>query len=1427
MDVAALREAEATTASLRRSTDLTSPSGPPPFSNSRLKGYSSRVEGLLDPKMALTSSIALTGSGLMDPFPPHPGSPSLQPLSGHASPEPLGAATRLPPGPLPASSPLRHSHPAHPHLPPASASNRPAGPATAWPPPGSSSTGRAAGPGPGSLGAAGSASASAENLAAALAQIQTLKAEIAGVETVLGYLKGSEATTTVMGRKTHKLPSQEQLRARADALATGRASLASRGGGGGGNSVGALSPLRASVNMGSGAAAAAGGGGGGAGSPVRARSAGDGSGGGGGLYDTLAAETKLGRTWRAPRGPQPVGRGEAVILEAALDEALPPGAITSKYGSAAPGGGAVTLAAAMTDPLAAPLWGGGGGGGAGGGGGGGIRKDFEMLDMVQREVARQVAASCAERGRVIEKLADRHSEVFSALAAAARVASESQRLLGEQLAAVSARAQEQASDIASLRSQIATRGAEAEDLREQLADCSTQHEHHVWDTEQELEQLQGQNEILAAEVEHLHVRLSEAVADKDAALTRGLERLEGELAAVTDERDDLGQRIRFLERQLHKLRTEANAAISTCTAEVQTDPVQWQAEEEDFPDDNSDTPSLAEIRARYAAEGYGALSPEERLRLGLPPHREEAPRESKGSKKKRALGHFQGLISSTKPGRVRGLQWTVNAISAIYYDKLTADAIADREGNPRPRLADFCVDWHMTRFGLRNLAELNLLDLIASVRHHYKASVRVRWFGQFTGLVEVGDTVDTTPHLSFYLFMLQQMAAPNSLVALFPDAGGEEGATPPVAIRAVVMPEAVKAIFKYLGDMDGATNFLLRAVDPLTDPDSQTVPLDPLVALLMAEYQKRWERNAAHLHALFRAGDYDDDGYIGYDEFVAIVRQLLPEGPDRAYTKMYGEAMRRLPDSQSLMDADTFVQIARAFGCDRWRIDAGPPLTPPGTGGGTRPPGTPGSGPPGSPARSTSMAFPGALNSPGSVASLAAALAGPGGPRSGKSGSVASNLRRTESVVGLSDPDRALLRVLDGALEGLDPPLDDQIGQLLDRLRLSAAGAEQRAAAAAAALAAVPGLEASSPRRPDSSAAEDVVMINKLEAMHEHFRNVYDQRTDPAAAWLAFRMLLAALATAAGGGGGGARTRTGTSNARSRPGSAKGQAGWVVPKALSRLTTVGQPFRSGTATSANSTRPGTGGGGGVERSAPSSRGSPLTATALMAAAAAAERPDSVASGGAEASAAERPSSGRLRPHSDAVMPGRVTQLSSMIAGVASSGTGSFTTGGGGGGGGGYGGSGGGGGSSSGGGGAGPMPPITHGGGHSAAGGSRSFSQAHSGNTYVPANTSRRAVAPSLSVGGGAPTSAAAAAAAVAAASGPPPGSPQKRGVVFSLAEASAAASASSAAPSAEVSASAAPLPLLPLPPMDGDLGPAPPSGQASAEASMGEPLGSL
>ena len=52
--------------------------------------------------------------------------------------------------------------------------------------------------------------------------------------------------------------------------------------------------------------------------------------------------------------------------------------------------------------------------------------------------------------------------------------------------------------------------------------------------------------------------------------------------------------------------------------------------------------------------------------------------------------------------------------------------------------------------------------------------------------------MDTTQHLSFYLFVLQQLAYPASITALFPE-GIED---PPVFMKATMMQEAGKAVFR-------------------------------------------------------------------------------------------------------------------------------------------------------------------------------------------------------------------------------------------------------------------------------------------------------------------------------------------------------------------------------------------------------------------------------------------------------------------------------------------------------------------------------------------------------------------------------------------------------------------------------------------------------
>ncbi len=72
------------------------------------------------------------------------------------------------------------------------------------------------------------------------------------------------------------------------------------------------------------------------------------------------------------------------------------------------------------------------------------------------------------------------------------------------------------------------------------------------------------------------------------------------------------------------------------------------------------------------------------------------------------------------------------------------------------------------------------------------------------------------------------------------------------------------------------------------------------------------------------------------------------------------------------------------------------------------------------------------------------------------------------------------MRVLDGALEGLDPSLDDQVTALLDKLRTTVATAQQQAAAAAAAAAAVPGLDLGpSARDLNNAIAADSTLVGR------------------------------------------------------------------------------------------------------------------------------------------------------------------------------------------------------------------------------------------------------------------------------------------------------------------------------------------------------------
>ncbi|GFH07094.1 EF-hand domain-containing protein, partial [Haematococcus lacustris] len=120
----------------------------------------------------------------------------------------------------------------------------------------------------------------------------------------------------------------------------------------------------------------------------------------------------------------------------------------------------------------------------------------------------------------------------------------------------------------------------------------------------------------------------------------------------------------------------------------------------------------------------------------------------------------------------------------------------------------------MAQYGLVGLAEASLMDLIASVRHHQKSRAALRWFALFSGLLDLGEGLDSPQHLSFYLFTMQQLAYPASLTALFPGEG-EEAAR--VRVNGVVLPDVCKAVFRYLNQPESCAAFMAQCVDPLLE----------------------------------------------------------------------------------------------------------------------------------------------------------------------------------------------------------------------------------------------------------------------------------------------------------------------------------------------------------------------------------------------------------------------------------------------------------------------------------------------------------------------------------------------------------------------------------------------------------------------------------
>lgn len=579
------------------------------------------------------------------------------------------------------------------------------------------------------------------------------------------------------------------------------------------------------------------------------------------------------RAWKPRHGPVPVGREEAVALEDAVEKLLPAGAISSKHQLATLGLNGLTATARANDDL---------------------RADFEALDGLLSEAAQQVSSACAQRGRAVDKIRERYAEIFSALSHMAFNLTHATARQQQLLATAASQQRKQERTITTLERQLGTSAGLIGELRGELDACQARYQELEGNVEERERRLMRQVEALLAERDSLAMQQEALQEEWDRWQEETVARHEGELLVAGDEREDLLQRLHFAQRQLQLLRREGNRMLPSEHKEVQTEPPQDDAE----------------------AAGPVEAAPQDVL---------QAPKAKKKKKRKmQDVGIFGDLLNSHAHGRVRPRGWMLRTIAQLYLDKVTADAVDDREGRTRATVGEFVLAWHLNRYGLRSLAEDNLLDLISSVKHHSQGSAKARDFGYFCGLLPDGNSRGSLQHLNFYLFTLQQLAYPANITSVFVaagDAAGDDDASGLVPLKSGLVLEALRAVFRYLDDPDAGATFVAKRLESASIPDQPgMVDCDKLLDMLMEEFQRRVLRNMSHLKALYRASVVGEGRAMSSEEFAAAFKLADSSMSNQAVARIYADAVAKTKDATGL-DLDAFVTVARDNGLDRWRIE--------------------------------------------------------------------------------------------------------------------------------------------------------------------------------------------------------------------------------------------------------------------------------------------------------------------------------------------------------------------------------------------------------------------------------------------------------------------------------------------------------------------------
>eukprot|EP00002_Diphylleia_rotans_P038003 TRINITY_DN8575_c0_g1_i2.p1 TRINITY_DN8575_c0_g1~~TRINITY_DN8575_c0_g1_i2.p1 ORF type:complete len:697 (+),score=160.41 TRINITY_DN8575_c0_g1_i2:140-2230(+) len=271
-------------------------------------------------------------------------------------------------------------------------------------------------------------------------------------------------------------------------------------------------------------------------------------------------------------------------------------------------------------------------------------------------------------------------------------------------------------------------------------------------------------------------------------------------------------------------------------------------------------------------------------------------------------------------------------ISSIYQEKMNADDIDDKMHHPRQPMPEFIYDYFINKYGLRQLAEGHLVNMLTTLTQYKGDNSRIQVFANFCDAIP---NERRYPKFApdFYLHIYRQLLY-SPVGTTFAETDDGIIWTPlsrALAIFQVISshlePEEGLAHLKILNSLAvDVTDELATLVavktrkpgereetitlrpGPKKIPNEKVIDLDKLIFLILEEWKNETKRTVSYLESMFHAADVSGDGLLQPDEFHNLIQYVDPFCTERQVARMFSGTIKTCEKG---IDLETFLQVAK------------------------------------------------------------------------------------------------------------------------------------------------------------------------------------------------------------------------------------------------------------------------------------------------------------------------------------------------------------------------------------------------------------------------------------------------------------------------------------------------------------------------------------